>query len=395
MNLYEVLFAKKLNGEGGGGGGGGDDKPIVPIKFINFYDYDGTRLYSYTKTEWANVTALPSNPSHDNLTAQGWNYTKAEIDALIPIVYTPVSVGQTYVSKSGATEIDIELNSPLYLSPYLQIAPNGTCVIDWGDGSATDTVTGTSETAGKPTQHTYPSVGDYTIKITVQSGTVGFYGHYSNNSALLLMVGTGTQAYGNQDRKYQSSIKHIRLGNNVGKITGTIFACANDLETITIPNGVTFQWSYNFVEDSSLKALVMPSGVVASGEQFCGGCSSLKVVCGEAGTGKNNWQNCYSLKAINIHEGVENAMNNAFYGSTAIQSITLPSTLSHIYPNVFDHCRSMSEIHIRASSPPTLDNVNAFQYMASGYVIYVPTASVDTYTSATNWSSLASHIQGE
>ena len=45
----------------------------APRKDVNFYDYDGTIVASYTTAEFANISALPANPSHTGLTAQGWN----------------------------------------------------------------------------------------------------------------------------------------------------------------------------------------------------------------------------------------------------------------------------------------------------------------------------------
>ena len=42
-------------------------------KDVNFYDYDGTIVESYTTAEFADISALPTNPTHTGLTAQGWN----------------------------------------------------------------------------------------------------------------------------------------------------------------------------------------------------------------------------------------------------------------------------------------------------------------------------------
>ena len=64
-------------------GGGGTAKVA---KQINFIDYDGTLIESYTSSEWASVSALPSNPTHTGLTSQGWNWTKAQIDAQLTAV---------------------------------------------------------------------------------------------------------------------------------------------------------------------------------------------------------------------------------------------------------------------------------------------------------------------
>ena len=68
--------------------------PEKEIKDVNFFDYDGTLLYSYTEQEFAQLGALPDNPSHDRLTAQGWNWTKAEIDEQLSDVGGIVNVGQ-------------------------------------------------------------------------------------------------------------------------------------------------------------------------------------------------------------------------------------------------------------------------------------------------------------
>ncbi|MBR7042325.1 MAG: hypothetical protein IKI04_02365 [Bacilli bacterium] len=51
----------------------------VAEKDVNFIDYDGTILYSYTAQEAQALTELPANPTHTGLTSHGWNWTLAEI----------------------------------------------------------------------------------------------------------------------------------------------------------------------------------------------------------------------------------------------------------------------------------------------------------------------------
>ena len=46
--------------------GGGVVEPEE--KDVNFYDYDGTRLYSYTLAEAQALTVLPTPPEHEGLT---------------------------------------------------------------------------------------------------------------------------------------------------------------------------------------------------------------------------------------------------------------------------------------------------------------------------------------
>src|SRR5574344_498215 len=51
----------KVTGTATGGGGG--TLPSANRKDVNFYDYDGTLLYSYTLAEAQALTALPDQPT--------------------------------------------------------------------------------------------------------------------------------------------------------------------------------------------------------------------------------------------------------------------------------------------------------------------------------------------
>ena len=72
----------------------GDDTTVP--KDVNFYGYGGTLLYSYTAAEFANLSALPDNPTHDGLTAQGWNWTLSDAKAYVA-AYGKLNIGQMYV----------------------------------------------------------------------------------------------------------------------------------------------------------------------------------------------------------------------------------------------------------------------------------------------------------
>ena len=201
-------------------------------KQINFIDYDGTIVESYTKTEWQSATALPSNPSHTGLTAQGWNWTKAQIDAQLTVMPdNDVWVGQMYITTSGDTEIDVSFVDSTRLSPYLSCAVNGAITIDWGDNS-TSTVTGTSLTTQKNTQHIYASVGDYTITIRVESGSWAFFGTSANT---LLNKHSDVS---NANRVYSNCVQNVRIGADTS-IGGNAFYGCSSLASITIPSGVT------------------------------------------------------------------------------------------------------------------------------------------------------------
>ena len=68
---------------------------------VNFYDYDGTVLYSYSVSEFANLSAMPANPSHAGLTAQGWNWTLVKAQAYVA-KYGRLEIWQMYITDDRA-----------------------------------------------------------------------------------------------------------------------------------------------------------------------------------------------------------------------------------------------------------------------------------------------------
>ena len=339
-------------------------------KQINFIDYDGTIVESYTKTEWQSITALPSNPSHTGLTAQGWNWTKAQIDAqLTAMPDGDVWVGQMYITDDGKTRIYIHLEEGR-LHPYLGICPNGTVVVDWGDNSATATLTGTSLSTVKYADHEYASSGDYMITLTVSSGSFAFLG-VSNTSHILKKNTTTTASI---HRVYANAIQKIELGQGVSIDTYAFNYCYS-LASITIPSTVTSIGTYAFSNCTSLASITIPSTVTSIGTYA--------------------FNNCYSLASITIPSTVTSIGNYAFYCCYSLASITIPSTVTSISNYAFNSCNGMAEYHIKPATPPSLGGTAVFSGIQSDCVIYVPSESLTAYQEANNWSTYASYMQGE
>lgn len=92
-------------------GGGSDEKDVF------FYDYDGTVLYSYKKSDFLALSSMPANPTHSGLTAQGWNWTLSDAKTYVT-TYDKLNIGQMYITDDGDTRIYITLDN--YLKPYLR-----------------------------------------------------------------------------------------------------------------------------------------------------------------------------------------------------------------------------------------------------------------------------------
>jgi len=195
----------------------------APPKDVNFFDYDGTLLYSYTLDEVQKLTALPKGPAHDGLIFQGWNWPLEKVKDLT----RPMNVGAMYITDDGRTRLKIRVwdkarsNVPLYIS---QTVANGV-VIDWGDGSAVETLDGTGNVK---TSHQYTATGDYTISLTVVDECMLGLGEGSSSGCVL----------GNPI-VYRNLLRNVNIGNGVTNIGDYAFYNCYSLASITIPDSVT------------------------------------------------------------------------------------------------------------------------------------------------------------
>lgn len=394
----------------GGGGGGESASP----KQVNFIDYDGAVLYAYTAQEANALSALPANPSHSGLTAQGWNWTLQEIKAqLTAMPDGPVWVGQNYVTQSGDTEIDLRFADAARLSPILTIAVNGTITVDWGDNTTADTVTGTSLTTRQAVSHTYAAPGDYMMKIHVVSGSFTFYGSSSYtilrknttanengvyaNCVQAVRLGSGITSIGDYAFYNCYSLAYITIPSVVTSIGNYAFNNCYALQSITIPSGVTSIGAYTFSNCYSLASVAIPSGVTSIENYAFNNCSSLESITipnNVTSINSNSFYNCYGLASIAISNNVTSIGNYAFQNCYGLASIVLPSGVTSIGAYAFNYCYGVAEYHIKPITPPTAGTA-IFVGIVSDCVIYVPAASLDTYKAANGWSNYASYMQGE
>ena len=213
------IRAIETGGGGESGGGGGASAGAV-----NFRDYDGTILHSYTKAQFLALAEMPTLPTQEGLTCQGWNYSLEDAKAYVE-EYGKLDVGATYITDDGKTRLYItiaaegRMDVPLRL---LQSVSNGV-VVDWGDGS-TDTFTGTSATT---LRHTYGKVGDYVITLEVLDGTLTLQGSSSYG------------IFADSMRVYGNMLQKVEIGTGMTSIGDFAFRNCYSLASVVIPNGVT------------------------------------------------------------------------------------------------------------------------------------------------------------
>lgn len=417
---------------------GGSPTPVERSD-VNFYDFDGTLLYAYTAAEASELAEMPSNPSHTGLTAQGWNYTLAQMKTEVT-AQGACDIGQMYVTDDGKSRLYCHFDD-WALSLYFGVSVNGTCVVDWGDDSATDTLTDTDEYqyGAVFANHTYASAGDYIVTLTATNGSYAFtHGSFhkqaqaaSSNitedrvySSVVQKVEVGTNAgLGSYSFQWSVNLKSITIPNSVSRISDNALNRCQNLRHLTIPSSVTERYGSNEYCISlksisipctlpiwytirycySLERIVIPSSVTQLGSyDFAEDYSLQEIFISEnvGSMGNYCFQNCYSLKRINFPEGMSSVPSYAFDGCSSLLFITLPSNVSTIANYAFRYCYGLKEMHLlKADSPVTIGGSNALYGIPTDCIFYVPKTEdhtlLNAYKSATYWSGRANYIQEE
>lgn len=402
---------------------------------INFYDYDGTLLHSWTLAELAEKTELPPLPSHPGLVCEGWNWTLDELKS----ENGEIDVGAMYITDDGKTRIYIHLDEGR-LSPMVGLGTNGAIVVDWGDGTEPYTLTG--ETAGNtvytPT-HTYAAAGDYIITLERVSGVLWLKG--TEDVATGACILRHSASADNRNAAYRSSINKVEIGS-VDRIDVCAFNECRNIESITIQKdticnsyaafakctklgAITIRRSEtsvagNFVSMSeSLRVLAVPKSVVTYGSQIAYSTKIKRIkTSGINAIGDRTYGSLLGLKELTLEEGITRiptgmcqytpAMRrisikgaitsigtNAFYGCESLVSIKIPGSPNSIGASAFTYCYSLKVCDLTdCTAVPTLANANAFTGIPDDCEIRVPASLVDAWKAATNWSTYADHIVG-
>ena len=226
------------------------------------------------------------------------------------------------------------------------------------------------------------------------------------------------------------SLTSVTIGNIVTSIGYVAFAYCRSLTSVTIPDSVTSIGDCEFVGCSSLTAFygkfasadnrclivdgvlnsfapaglteyTIPDSVTSIGDEAFSGCSSLtSVTIPDSVTLIGEWAlcDCDSLTSIAIPNSVTSIGGWAFGDCFSLTSVTIGNSVTSIGDWAFGYCSSLTSVYCKPTTPPTGDYY-MFSYYDSGYKpigckIYVPTASVEAYKSASYWSDYASDIEG-
>ena len=242
--------------------------PSLTPEAVNFKDYDGGVLHTYTKDEFLALTEMPALPERPRLVCQGWNWSLEDAKAYVQ-EYGVLDIGATCITDDEKTRFYIKVEGERKSFPIkFSIDKASSLVIDWGDG-AIEPISGSGSLN---VSHAYDAVGDYVISFEVAEGAALSFGSSSSSSS---------SSYETFGKPYSNMLKKVELGERV-KVLNYAFNACYSLSSVVIPNSVTGIGTSAFQNCSSLAILDFRTHTsvptLSSTNAFSAAASDLKVV---------------------------------------------------------------------------------------------------------------------
>lgn len=168
-------------------------------------------------------------------------------------------------------------------------------------------------------------------------------------------------------------------------------------ETNVNGEGITFNHGYAFYGQKKLKRVSLPNVTNIPAYCFDSCLALVEVNISKVDTvgSRNCFNSCTSLEEITLPLLKTLTMAN-FNGCTKLKKVDLPVCTAITGGQNFNNCSSLETLILRSTTMCTLSKTNDFTNSGiangTGY-IYVPSALVDSYKSATNWSTYAEQFR--
>ena len=215
---------------------------------------------------------------------------------------------------------------------------------------------------------------------------------YTIPSGITAIAGGAFQAYNN--------MTEIVIPNGVRKIGGMAFdGCS--LTNVSIPDGVE-EIGVSAFSNCKMSSITIPESVTTLGRCVFYWCENLSAFYGKFASTDNRclvvdgYLNSFAragLSEYTIPDNVSIIGESSFRG-VQITSITIPQSVSQIEQSAFQYCPKLTTIYCKPTTPPSISPYESFDTELDGRTFYVPSASVEAYKTAENWSTFANQIVG-
>lgn len=376
---------------------GGGAPAAVEEKDVNFYDYDGTLLYSYTLVEVQALTELPPLPSQPRLICQGWTWTLDDLK----VYAKPNDIMPYYVTEDGATWYDLENDIGRGLAVTFRWRPLGGAVsLDFGDGSEIYTDASTAIGSIAEITHVY-APGKYRAKLS---------GEYN--------LGGPGNAVSDVSESVSICLRKVYLGEYPSELRSYTFRGCRCMDTCTFPLAVRISDTQVFFECVNLRAMILAGGIKSNqtiSSSVTAACTVLRVM--SIPNNIKRWYGSATMRSIkricipddlllaagsmadaealmhvNIPHNTITLPANLFLRCKALTDLTIPSSVTSIESQALLNCSVLMTLKFLPTTPPTVANANAFGGIPTSCVVEVPKGTLAAYQAATNYATLSAQM---
>lgn len=217
----------------------------------------------------------------------------------------------------------------------------------------------------------------------------------------------GTAAGGGGDSSLKSlidrTVSSFDFPSGLTAIGASAFQFCTNLEISSVPSGVISIGDNAFQRCTHITSLALPSSLRTIGLnafQYCSGLTSVTCAGNVTSFGTGAFYNCTNLASASFPSMGMGTFSTVFGSSTsssACQKLAFADigTSGKIASNAFANCYKLQTLVLRKTGAVcTLSNVSAFTntpmrgYNSLTGTVYVPSALISSYQTATNWKTL-------
>lgn len=185
-----------------------------------------------------------------------------------------------------------------------------------------------------------------------------------------------------------ATVTHSGVKYTVTEICDSACMNCTNLESVTIPEGVTSIGKYSFLQCFKLK-IKLPStirNIKWGAFRTCTSIDTITLPEGMTTIGIYAFSGCTGITSVTLPSSLTSIGAYAFRGCYGITEIIIPGKVTSIGEDAFINCKNLATVTVERETPATA-GATTFSGLPTNAVLYVPTlSSVNSYKSATGWS---------
>lgn len=400
---------------------------LVEKNDVNFYDYDGTRLFSYTKDEFLSLTELPTvGDIHEDITFEDWTHGLQESQEYVA-KYGILDIGSYWYTKDNSIIFRLHTYNDFIAYKTWITSDKSDIIVDWGDGII-ETFTSGSDISHHFTDESYKVIrfkavnnNAYIVQGGIHVDFLKYIEEWNNpQKKCVYYYNTYNYSYSLQklsisklcgESRFSTRLKHVivprtyqvlnqaetvvipfnRTYDNIG-LTGLMNA-----RRVCLPDGITH--THGLSDAYSMSEIVLPNSIsLFFNSLYLGNVPSLDIRNLQVTTVKNNLFTSEASPLDVYMPKVATAIEYVAPNTHILRRVVIYGNVNTIAHNAFTNSDCDFYIYIKDVSKCVLGSNSPFRRAKTIHVLpsatYVDSegnthTGIDAFEHATNWSAYA------